>query len=147
MNRKERTRILVEGSRKVLSRMACEAEQLYAVAMVREPTEELVMLKVREGAQCSLFYLGEALMTSCAVRIGGAHGYGMVLGEDRKKARDLAIVDAVYAVGGNEILLLAWKRCSRKSGSVWLKRSKSARRRCSVPRWIFRRWKFKDDCE
>ena len=60
MNRKERTRILVEGSRKVLSRMACEAEQLYAVAMVREPTEELVMLKVREGAQCSLFYLGEA---------------------------------------------------------------------------------------
>ena len=64
MNRKERTRILVEGSRKVLSRMACEAEQLYAVAMVREPTEELVMLKVREGAQCSLFYLGEALMTS-----------------------------------------------------------------------------------
>ena len=103
MNRKERTRILVEGSRKVLSRMACEAEQLYAVAMVREPTEELVMLKVREGAQCSLFYLGEALMTSCAVRIGGA------LGEDRKKARDLAIVDAVYAVGGNEILLLAWE--------------------------------------
>ena len=93
MNRKERTRILVEGSRKVLSRMACEAEQLYAVAMVREPTEELVMLKVREGAQCSLFYLGEALMTSCAVRIGGAHGYGMVLGEDRKKARDLAIVE------------------------------------------------------
>lgn len=38
-----------------------------------------------------------------------AHGYGMVLGEDRKKARDLAIVDAVYAVGGNEILLLAWE--------------------------------------
>lgn len=42
MNRKERTRVLVEGNRKVLSRMACEAEQLYAVAMVKEPTEELV---------------------------------------------------------------------------------------------------------
>lgn len=109
MNRKERTRVLVEGNRKVLSRMACEAEQLYAVAMVKEPTEELVMLKVREGAQRSLFYLGEALMTSCSVRIGGAYGYGMVLGEDRKKARDLAIVDAVYAAGGNEILLLAWE--------------------------------------
>ena len=67
MNRKERTRVLVEGNRKVLSRMACEAEQLYAVAMVKEPAEELVMLKVRESAQCSLFYLGEALMTSCAV--------------------------------------------------------------------------------
>ena len=61
MNRKERTRILVEGSRKVLSRMACEAEQLYAVAMVREPTEELVMLKVREGAQCTCFIWAKRL--------------------------------------------------------------------------------------
>ena len=30
-------------------------------------------------------------------------------GDDRKKARDLAVVDAVYAAGGNEILLLAWE--------------------------------------
>ena len=51
MNRKERTRILVEGSRKVLSRMACEAEQLYAVAMVREPTEEQVKQKMQEEQQ------------------------------------------------------------------------------------------------
>lgn len=109
MNRKERTRVLVEGNRKVLSRMACEAEQLYAVAMVKEPTEELVMLKVREGAQRSLFYLGEALMTSCAVRIGGAHGYGMVLGEDRKKPAIWRLSMRCMPQAGNEILLLAWE--------------------------------------
>lgn len=108
MNRKERTRVLVDGNRKMLSRMASEAEQHFAVAVVKEPAEELVMLKMREDAQRSLFYLGEALMTSCTVRIGSAHGYGLVLGEDRKKARDLAVVDAVYAAGGNELLLRGW---------------------------------------
>lgn len=108
MNRKERTRVLVDGNRKMLSHMASEAEQRFAVAVVKEPAEELVMLKMREDAQRSLFYLGEALMTSCTVRIGSAHGYGMVLGEDRKKARDLAVVDAVYAAGGNELLLRGW---------------------------------------
>lgn len=75
MNRKERTRVLVDGNRKMLSRMASEAEQHFAVAVVKEPAEELVMLKMRE---------------------------------DRKKARDLAVVDAVYAAGGNELLLRGW---------------------------------------
>lgn len=108
MNRKERTRVLVEGDRKLLSRMANEAEQRFSVAVVKDPTEELVMLKMREDAQRSLFYLGEALMTSCTVRIGQSYGYGMVLGEDQKMARDLAIVDAAYAACGNEEVLSAW---------------------------------------
>ncbi len=108
MNRKERTRVLVEGDRKLLSRMASEAEQRFSVAVVKDPTEELVMLKMREDAQRSLFYLGEALMTSCTVRIGQSYGYGMVLGEDHKKARDLAIVDAAYAACGNESMLCRW---------------------------------------
>ena len=97
MRRKERTRVLVEGRREVLSRIAREAEGACEVRVVEDPAEELVMLKVREGAQRSLFYLGEALMTSCTVRVGDAYGYGMVLGEDRDKARDLAVVDAAYA--------------------------------------------------
>lgn len=108
MNRKERTRVLVEGDRKLLSRMASEAEQRFSVAVVKDPTEELVMLKMREDAQRSLFYLGEALMTSCTVRIGQSYGYGMALGEDRKKVRDLAIVDAAYAACGNEAMLCRW---------------------------------------
>ncbi len=108
MNRKERTRVLVEGDRGLLSRMAGEAERHFAVATVKEPAEELVMLKMREDAQRSLFYLGEALMTTCTMRIGQAHGHGMVLGEDRQKARDLAVVDAVYAACGDEPLLHRW---------------------------------------
>lgn len=98
MKRKERTQVLVEGDRDLLGSIAREVEQAHDVEVVREPVEELVMLKMRESARRSQFYLGEALMTSCVVRIGEAYGYGMVLGEDREKAFDLAIVDAAYAL-------------------------------------------------
>lgn len=98
MERRERTRILVEGDPSILDRIAREVERLHDVALVREPTEELVMLRVRESAKRSQFYLGEALMTSCVVRIGSTYGYGMVMGEDHSKAFDLAIVDAAYTL-------------------------------------------------
>ena len=98
MKRKERTQVLVEGDRDLLDGIAREVERAHDVEVVREPVEELVMLKMRESARRSQFYLGEALMTSCVVRIGEAYGYGMVLGEDRDKAFDLAIVDAAYAL-------------------------------------------------
>lgn len=98
MERKVRTRILVEGDRTVLDQLAREIEQMHDVALVKEPTEELAMLRVRESAQRSQFYLGEALMTSCVVRIGDAYGYGMVMGEDHDKAFDLAVVDAAYTL-------------------------------------------------
>lgn len=98
MKRKERTQVLIEGDRDLLGSIAREVEQVHDVEVVREPVEELVMLKMRESARRSQFYLGEALMTSCVVRVGEAYGYGMVLGEDRKKAFDLAIVDAAYTL-------------------------------------------------
>lgn len=98
MKRKERTQVLVEGDRDLLGSIAREVEQAHEVEVVREPVEELVMLKMRESARRSQFYLGEALMTSCVVRIGEAYGYGMVLGEDRDKAFDLAVVDAAYTL-------------------------------------------------
>lgn len=101
MNRQERTRILVMGDRTVLDRMAREIESAYELVTVKEPIEELVMLKVRESAQRTQFYLGEALMTSCVVRLGKTYGYGMVLGEDHQKALDLAVVDAAYAAEGS----------------------------------------------
>lgn len=122
MERKTRTRILVEGDRDVLDQLAREVEQKHDVALVKEPTEELVMLRVRESAQRSQFYLGEALMSSCVVRIGGTYGYGMVMGEDHDKAFDLAVVDAAYTfdpaaceeAGWNALLVQSDERLQAK---------------------------------
>lgn len=108
MERKERTRILVEGDRNILDHIAREIEQSHDVALVKEPTEELVMLRVRESAKRSQFYLGEALMTSCVVRIGATYGYGMVTGEDHDKAFDLAVVDAAYTLDAEQCENKGW---------------------------------------
>ena len=66
------------------------------------------MVKVRETAQCSLFYLGEALMTSCRVRLGDAVGLGLVLGSDRCRAYELAVADAAFSGSGGRERLARW---------------------------------------
>lgn len=97
MRRRERTRILVKGDRALARRIAADVEAAAHIDIVEEPREELVMVKVRESARRSLFYLGEALMTTCRVSIEGVSGKGMVLGSDRDAAYALAVVDAAYA--------------------------------------------------
>lgn len=96
MNRYQRTQVLVEGDCAVAQEIASEIEQSCAVEVLDEPREELVMVKVRESGRNSLFYLGEALMCSCRVRIDGEMGFGYVLGSKRNAAYNLAVVDAAY---------------------------------------------------
>ena len=75
LKRYERTRALVEGDPALARAIVCEVERdgsQGAVAVLDEPREELVMVQARETAQGSLFFLGEALMTSCRVRVGDA---------------------------------------------------------------------------
>lgn len=100
MKRYERTRALVEGDPALARAIVCEVERdgsQGAVAVLDEPREELVMVQVRETAQGGLFYLGEALMTSCRMRVGSSVGLGLVLGGDRCRAYELAVVDAAFA--------------------------------------------------
>jgi alpha-D-ribose 1-methylphosphonate 5-triphosphate synthase subunit PhnG len=57
----------------------------------------LVVIKVRESARGSLFYLGEALATECRVRLGEMPGIGLLLGSERQRAFELAVIDAVMS--------------------------------------------------
>lgn len=98
MKRYERTQILVEGRPEVARRIAEQIELEHFVEVLDQPHEELVMVKVRESAQNTLFYLGEALMCSCRVCLDDkALGFGFALGDTRQKAYDLALVDAAYS--------------------------------------------------
>ncbi|MEG1244918.1 phosphonate C-P lyase system protein PhnG [Gordonibacter sp.] len=111
MKRYERTRALVEGDPTLVRSLVCEVEDeagVGAIEVLDEPREELVMVKVRETAQRSLFYLGEALMTSCRVRIGEAVGLGLVLGSDRCCAYELAVADAAFAGAGGPARSARW---------------------------------------
>lgn len=91
--------MLVEADRSLASSLAALVERSVEVREVVAPRQGLVMCQVRETARNARFYLGEALMTECRVRIGDAEGLGAVLGSDGRLARDLAVVDAALAPG------------------------------------------------
>jgi len=70
------------------------------VVDLRAPEVGLVMLRGRIGGSGGPFNLGEATVARAAVRLpSGATGFGHVLGRDRAKARDAALVDALWVEG------------------------------------------------
>lgn len=98
MSRRARTEILVKSPAALAHDLARAIEAELPVRVVVPPRQGLVMNQVRETARNSRFYLGEALMSECRVRIGDVEGLGVVLGADDELARSLAVIDAAYAV-------------------------------------------------
>ena len=96
MNRRKRTEILIDGSRSFAKKLASEIEHSYDVHMLSEPQHALTMIKMRETAKNSLFYLGEVLVTETKVQINNALGIGIVVGTDETLSYELAVIDAAY---------------------------------------------------
>jgi alpha-D-ribose 1-methylphosphonate 5-triphosphate synthase subunit PhnG len=97
MSRRRRTRVLVDGDPALATALCKRIRQRYNVTTLSEPRELLVMLKVRESAQGSLFYLGEALATECRVQLEGVPGVGLLLGSERRRAFEMAVIDAALS--------------------------------------------------
>ncbi|KMY51518.1 phosphonate C-P lyase system protein PhnG [Peribacillus loiseleuriae] len=96
MKRKERTEILIQGSDAIARDFAKEIEMKYTVTVIQQPENGLVLLKARETAKKSLFYLGELLVTECKVQIHDSIGIGIVKGHQEELAYWLAVIDAAY---------------------------------------------------
>lgn len=96
MKRKRRTEILIKGSSQIAKKISLEIEEKYLVKIVEEPNYGLVMVKIREGAKKTLFYIGEVLVTEAKVLIQGKLGIGIVSGNDTELAYWLAVIDAAY---------------------------------------------------
>lgn len=96
MQRKERTEILIKSDRSVAKRIAETLEVKYSFTTLVEPQYGLTMLKMRESAQNSLFYLGEVLVTECKVMLENDIGVGVVIGTEMELAKYLAIIDAAF---------------------------------------------------
>jgi alpha-D-ribose 1-methylphosphonate 5-triphosphate synthase subunit PhnG len=63
---------------------------------LREPENGLVMVRGRVGGDGAPFNLGEATVSRAAVRLStGEVGFGYTLGRDGKKARIIALCDAM----------------------------------------------------
>lgn len=96
MKRRRRTEILINGSYKQVEDMANCIKDNYQVKVIQEPESGLVMLKVRETSQKSLFYPGEVLVTECKVQINGKIGIGIVAGDQPEFSYHLAVIDASF---------------------------------------------------
>lgn len=73
---------------------------------LRTPENGLVMLRGRVGGDGAPFNLGEATVTRAAVRLaGGETGFAYVLGRDARKARLIAICDAMLQSKDSEQVL------------------------------------------
>jgi alpha-D-ribose 1-methylphosphonate 5-triphosphate synthase subunit PhnG len=73
---------------------------------LRTPESGLVMLRGRIGGDGAPFNLGEATVTRAAVRlVSGETGFAYVLGREQRKARLIAICDAMLQAKGAEQVL------------------------------------------
>ncbi|MDR2197238.1 MAG: phosphonate C-P lyase system protein PhnG [Coriobacteriales bacterium] len=96
LSRRRRTRVLIEGDAGLARELCAQIEALAPIERLDGPREILLMNKVRESAQNSLFYLGEALLTECKVRLGQSIGIGLILGRKAERAYELAVIDAAF---------------------------------------------------
>ena len=112
MNRRRRTEILVKGSREIARALAEEIVSKYEIKEIQRPENGLVMIKMREKAQNTLFYLGEVLVSETRIQIGKVDGLGIVKGNDNEMSRWMAIIDGAYNAGLLETL--RWKHILEK---------------------------------
>lgn len=103
MRRKRRTEILIKGSSKLAKNMFKEIEEKYEIKIIEKAENGLVMVKMRESAKNSLFYLGEVLVTEAKVQINKKFGIGIVRGNKPELAYWLAVIDAAYNLELEEI--------------------------------------------
>ena len=96
MKRHRRTQILIQSEPKLAEEMASEITERYLVQEMIAPRQGLTMVKMRETAKKSLFYMGEVLMTEAMVEIHGHTGIGMIVGMEEERSKHLAIIDAAY---------------------------------------------------
>jgi alpha-D-ribose 1-methylphosphonate 5-triphosphate synthase subunit PhnG len=68
------------------------------ITIVRPPKTGLMMMTVRDCFDTD-FHLGEMLTTEVEVSLAGETGYGMVIGEEPRKALARAAVDALLRSG------------------------------------------------
>ena len=107
MKRRRRTEILIQGNPILAQNFAEMIINKYECREIVAPQYGLTMIKMRESAKNSLFYIGEVLMTEAKVEINQCIGIGIVVGIEDELAKHLAIIDAAYKANLPETEL--WK--------------------------------------
>jgi alpha-D-ribose 1-methylphosphonate 5-triphosphate synthase subunit PhnG len=84
------------------------------VTITRPPRSGLIMMAATDSFSAD-FHLGEVLVTEASVTVAGSEGFGMVIGEEPRKALARASADALLRAGRPEGLCEAVLACLERS--------------------------------
>ncbi len=93
MTKRELSAILAAATAKEVAEIAAPIKESCDIKILKEPQKTLVMVKVRESVQQSLFYLGEVLASECMVTVNGIKGASVMAGDDFNKCLHAAVID------------------------------------------------------
>lgn len=96
MNKKEWTALFIRYGRKEAAEFYVLHKDQMDFETVSEPSEGLAMVKVREHAQNTLFYLGEVRVTETKLRHKKEIGLGVIKGDAPTLSTALAFIDLCF---------------------------------------------------
>lgn len=99
MEKKRLSRILARADKEDVKVLADEIKAGYAPVIIKKPEKSLVMIRMREPVQESLFNLGEVIVCEAIVDLEGVKGMAVLMGDDYDKVLDMAVIDAACNKG------------------------------------------------
>ena len=74
-------------------------DEKYEVKIINQPTSQTLLVPVKDPITQGEFYAGEALVTSCIVKVDSYQGWSMVQDDYEDLALYIATIDAVFECG------------------------------------------------
>ena len=99
MEKNRVTRILAKADKRIIVSLSAEIQKAHNPIIVKEPSNALAMIKMRDPVKQGLFYVGEVIVCEAAVEIDGVKGVAVIMNDDVGKALDMAIIDAAMNIG------------------------------------------------
>ncbi|WP_411843846.1 phosphonate C-P lyase system protein PhnG [Salinicoccus sp. HZC-1] len=98
MNKKRWTALIIKFGRDEAIQFFVTYRRTVPFDIISEPSEGLTMIKVREHAKNSLFYIGEVLVTETKIRQGQTIGLGVVKGSDEALSMAVGFIDLCFSL-------------------------------------------------
>jgi phosphonate C-P lyase system protein PhnG len=97
LDNKDINQIACHGRINLLKRLAAEIAGLYEIEIVKEPSPVLVMMRVEESVENTIFNAGEIFTIECEVKVNGVSGFSYIINEDEyERAYYAALLSAVF---------------------------------------------------
>lgn len=99
MKREALNYILQNANKNNLETLYKKIDEKYEVKIINQPTSQTILVPVKDPITLGEFYAGEALVTSCIVKVSSYQGWAMVQDDNEDLALYIATIDAVFECG------------------------------------------------